>query len=191
MLRPETAKIYRLLKEGWASAVFEALSDKNDLIVMEGLNVMTEFYYAFKKKNFTDYFKPHFDRMLGVLYSLDAPYNFKQAFARYSGKFLNKLTMMDMANDDVRERIFGFFKACLASSVDEEVPARKLSDRSLSDVDGDDEEERQNAELGSDRLCTLAAINLPCFFKLMQTPAMTEAKGIEVISDISNVFLVS
>jgi hypothetical protein len=56
--------VYNLFKQGWASSIFEILTDSEPQVVIEGLNVMQEYHFVFKKKNFIDYFKPHFERTL-------------------------------------------------------------------------------------------------------------------------------
>jgi hypothetical protein len=58
------SNVYYLFKAGWARSIFEILTDSEPQVVLEGLNVMQEYHFAFKKKNFVDYFKPHFERTL-------------------------------------------------------------------------------------------------------------------------------
>lgn len=63
-INQKTKNVYSVLKEGFASGLFQILTDEHPLVVLEALNVMIEYYYAFRKKNFTDYFLPHFHRMV-------------------------------------------------------------------------------------------------------------------------------
>ena len=60
----KASDVYYLFKAGWARSIFEILTDSEPQVVLEGLNVMQEYHFAFKKKNFVDYFKPHFERTL-------------------------------------------------------------------------------------------------------------------------------
>jgi hypothetical protein len=85
----DPVNIVRMLQDGWASAVFEVLADNNFLVVLEGLNVMQEFHFAFKRQNLQDYFKLHLKRMLGQMPTASA--DLKTAYARLQGKFLDRL----------------------------------------------------------------------------------------------------
>lgn len=58
-----TRNVYTVLKEGFASGLFAIMADPLPVVVMEALNVMIEYYYAFRKKNFTEIFMSHFKRM--------------------------------------------------------------------------------------------------------------------------------
>ena len=60
----KASNVYFLFKAGWARSIFEILTDSEPQVVLEGLNVMQEYHFAFKKKNFVDYFKPHLERTL-------------------------------------------------------------------------------------------------------------------------------
>jgi hypothetical protein len=88
--------VYRVLKSGWASGLFEILTDNHPQVVMEALRVMAEYSYAFRKRNFQDYFLPHFTRMLNNVTLKTASFSFKQSFAKYSGLMLHTLHKLGM-----------------------------------------------------------------------------------------------
>lgn len=83
---------------------------------MEGLNVMQEFYFVFKKSNFLDYFKPHFERMLRLVLLKTAGYSFKQIFAKLLGPLLYRMKEFDMLENEYEIKIFTFFKQCILST---------------------------------------------------------------------------
>ena len=82
-------------------------------MVIEALHVMGEYWYAFRKRNFQDYFVPHFSRMLNHVMLNTANFSFKQSFAKYSGLMLHTLHRLGMVNPDEEIKLFKFFKQCL------------------------------------------------------------------------------
>lgn len=88
--------VYRVLKSGWASGLFEILTDCQPQVVIEALRVMAEYSYAFRKRNFHDYFLPHFRRMLDNVTQKNASFSLKQSFAKYSGLMLHTLHTLGM-----------------------------------------------------------------------------------------------
>lgn len=145
--------------------MFEVLTDTIDLVVIEGLGLMADFYYSFRRKNFADYFKPHLTRILANVKRENAPLNLKQAFARHCGKFFHVMTILDLNMSEARVGMFEYFIMCLGSKVNDDAAAQILKERGDSDFDADIEELQALAVQGHDELFTLAAFNLPCFFK--------------------------
>jgi hypothetical protein len=86
-----SAGIYEVVKTGWASAIFEILTSNEPQVVLEALNVMQEYYFVFTKKNFVDYFKPHFIRMLLNVSFKNSAHSFKLAFAKHCGPLMNRM----------------------------------------------------------------------------------------------------
>ena len=82
---------------------------------MEALRVMAEYSYAFRKRNFQDFFRPHFTRMLNGVVLKNASFSFKQIFAKYSGLMLFTLRKLDMLEEGEEAKIYKFFKQCLQS----------------------------------------------------------------------------
>lgn len=105
--------VYRVLKSGWASGLFEILTDNQPLVVIEALRVMAEYPYAFRKRNFQDYFRPHFTRMLNLVVLKNSSFSFKQSFAKYSGLMLHTLHRLEMLEDAEEAKLYKFFKQCL------------------------------------------------------------------------------
>jgi len=159
-----------MLKSGWASGVFEILNDSNDIVVVEGLSIMAEYYYAFRKKNFADYFNPHFSRMLSLVSLRDSPLALKQTFARNIGRFFHRVTILNLFDQSVRAEIFNLFKQFLLYKLEDHVATVKVE----AGFDFDQNDQAQG-DSGSDSLFTLAAMNLPCFFKFMQHTAKRES----------------
>lgn len=106
------AGIYEVVKLGWASAIFETLTDSEPQVVLEALNVMQEYYFVFTKKNFEDYFKPHFARMLLNVSLKSSTSSYRKAFAKHCGPLMHRMITLELIDDNIKNRLYQFFKSC-------------------------------------------------------------------------------
>lgn len=90
-------------------------------------------------------------------------------FAKLSGRFLHRLTALELLTPELKAKLFKFFKRCLATDENKE---QDLVEERDSDLDADLQQLMQNQESGFDSLVTLAVYNVPCFFK--HAPALSD-----------------
>ena len=159
----------------------EIITDGDDQVAIEGVNILTEYYFIFRESHFEQQYKPKVDEIFKNAIENRISVSQQARLSKLQGPILHRLDSLNLLTDELVGLMYRFFCICLKEPANAPNKGELYEAEDIS-LDTSIKEYYLSKQLDSQMVLYNAVYNLPCFYMLLGSRVVQHAGQITEFS---------